>query len=742
MKLYKQRKILSSIIMWTMVVIARLSFGQQPVQAATLDCSTASNINVPVQECEALLDLYDDTNGWSRTNATNWDTDTNICTWNGIGCTSAPWSSTVTRVTNIDLQSNNLVGTLPVSLSALDQIQYFYVHDNQLIWELPSERSTWTGILQFHVYDNQLIWELPSERSTWTNILEFHAGNNQLVWELPSERLTWTNMLQFFAGNNQLVWELPSERLTWTNIQYFYVHDNQLIWELPSERSTWTNIQKFEVDNNLIQGYVPDSRATNRQDRGNSRVVLSRNCIQTQWYNETTQLWIDANVDLSDQGSCSIADLSITKTANIVTAGHNHTIIYTIQYQNNGLDDATDVQIYDILGTGLVFVSASTGYTINEQYGALYGVAGDTCFASLASDTSGPYADALNQFASLEEGMSFEDLLIAGVGYEWGANRWQFWIDIIDSFFEEGSFRANMLQIGVDITDLDPSCGTLWISAIEFSLWSLASGSWWSFTLTAQVDGSQIGAWQTTILNKVTITSIDTDPVTENNKSIASVVYWNLTNPPERLIDPPKRLIIDKCPDGDRSWSYYDNVCDEPVHPAAPEDKDVPMLSEKRTATYCLYDDGDFANYIFSDVQGTRYDKAVQSLLSHCLVHWYKDIDNSFRVYDTTKRGELYKVFARMVWVTFDLNHPGKHRSYGYYEAGQKIGLWKGIDTTRDPKNAINYRDFMVVVKNYLQYMWVMSWAKNIPIAGSATITRWSFANIVSMLLSAVQTTK
>lgn len=49
--------------------------------AATLDCSTASNINVPVIECQALLDLYDTTSGlgWNQNN--DWDSDSDICTW-------------------------------------------------------------------------------------------------------------------------------------------------------------------------------------------------------------------------------------------------------------------------------------------------------------------------------------------------------------------------------------------------------------------------------------------------------------------------------------------------------------------------------------------------------------------------------------------------------------------------------------------------------------------------------------
>jgi len=49
----------------TFSIICGLFFLAQidTASAATLDCSTATNINVPVAECQALLDLYDSTNG-------------------------------------------------------------------------------------------------------------------------------------------------------------------------------------------------------------------------------------------------------------------------------------------------------------------------------------------------------------------------------------------------------------------------------------------------------------------------------------------------------------------------------------------------------------------------------------------------------------------------------------------------------------------------------------------------------
>jgi uncharacterized repeat protein (TIGR01451 family) len=55
------------------------------------------------------------------------------------------------------------------------------------------------------------------------------------------------------------------------------------------------------------------------------------------------------------------ADLNITKTANVTTANVGDLVQYTITAHNNGPDDATGLEIVDILPTGLDFVSASDG---------------------------------------------------------------------------------------------------------------------------------------------------------------------------------------------------------------------------------------------------------------------------------------------------------------------------------------------------------------------------------------------
>ena len=97
--------------------------------AANLVCGTAFNIAVPVSECQALVDLYTYTNGGAWTNNTNWNTDTNICLWEGIGCTPADGSG-FAHVQIIDLDENNLNGSVPQTIGNLPYLTSVALYRN------------------------------------------------------------------------------------------------------------------------------------------------------------------------------------------------------------------------------------------------------------------------------------------------------------------------------------------------------------------------------------------------------------------------------------------------------------------------------------------------------------------------------------------------------------------------------------------------------------------------------------
>ena len=76
-------------------------------------------------ERQALIDLYNATDGANWTNNTNWDTDPNstsdVSTWFGVTITEI---SAQKYVTHIQLSDNNINGTIP-SLVSLIKLETF-----------------------------------------------------------------------------------------------------------------------------------------------------------------------------------------------------------------------------------------------------------------------------------------------------------------------------------------------------------------------------------------------------------------------------------------------------------------------------------------------------------------------------------------------------------------------------------------------------------------------------------------
>jgi len=98
-------------------------------QAAT-DCSLVTEI--PSSECQALIALYNSTDGDNWTNNTGWNVTNTPCSWEGITCNDEG------HVTKIELQRNQLSGSLPAEIGTLTHLQWLYLYNNQLSGSIPA----------------------------------------------------------------------------------------------------------------------------------------------------------------------------------------------------------------------------------------------------------------------------------------------------------------------------------------------------------------------------------------------------------------------------------------------------------------------------------------------------------------------------------------------------------------------------------------------------------------------------
>ena len=86
----------------------------------------------PSSDRDVLVSLYNATDGPNWRNSANWLTDSDPSTWHGVTAANG-------RVTGINLEGNNLSGTIPPELGNLSHLSHLNLASNRLSGSIPPE---------------------------------------------------------------------------------------------------------------------------------------------------------------------------------------------------------------------------------------------------------------------------------------------------------------------------------------------------------------------------------------------------------------------------------------------------------------------------------------------------------------------------------------------------------------------------------------------------------------------------
>ena len=223
------------------------------VQADSVsDFSCADVTEIPQSECEALVALYNSTNGPGWTNSTNWLVSNTPGNWYGVTITSG-------HVTDVVLSINNLLGNIPPEVGNLTSLQNLSLWSNQLSGSLPPELGDLTGLIYLLLDSNQLSGSIPPELGN-LNLLSFlMLSGNQLSGSIPSELGNILMLQDLDLSNNQLTGSIPPELGNYNNMNYLFLNDNQLSGSIPAELGNLTFLRLLWLQGNRLEGDIPST---------------------------------------------------------------------------------------------------------------------------------------------------------------------------------------------------------------------------------------------------------------------------------------------------------------------------------------------------------------------------------------------------------------------------------------------------------------------------------------------------
>lgn len=266
----------------------------------------SSSAAIPDSERQALIAIYEATDGGAWAINTNWCT-TSPCPIESptfappgsecyMGTPGGGWFGVVcnhdkTHVIGLNLSANNLTGSLP-PIAALTAMQDFLVSNNELGGTLP-ELGALTSLRSFGAAANHIGGSIPSLAGL-ASLQSFLVGDNELTGSLPS--FDGLSALKAFdARENRLTGPLPAlaghgalvnfvvfgNAISGTipdlsgldSLIYFYVNRNRLDGSIPP-LAALTALRRFFVSDNLLTGTIPELPAGVFQvDFGNNRLT-------------------------------------------------------------------------------------------------------------------------------------------------------------------------------------------------------------------------------------------------------------------------------------------------------------------------------------------------------------------------------------------------------------------------------------------------------------------------------------
>ena len=177
---------------------------------ATFSCASVTEI--PQLECEALVSLYNRTNGPYWKNQTNWLRTDHPSQWHGVYVGGG-------HVYGLSLTANYLHGSLPPKLGDLTNLSWLYLDQNHLTDSIPFELGSLAQLQYLKLGGNQLTGSIPAELGNLAQLRYLNLGGNLLTGPIPPELGNLTQLLQLDLYVNPLSGGIPPELGNLTQLQ-------------------------------------------------------------------------------------------------------------------------------------------------------------------------------------------------------------------------------------------------------------------------------------------------------------------------------------------------------------------------------------------------------------------------------------------------------------------------------------------------------------------------------------------
>ncbi|CAL5343061.1 unnamed protein product [Camellia sinensis] len=205
---------------------------------------------------------------------TSWNESIHFCHWHGVTCSAD-------RVTMLDLQSQNLVGSIsphignlsfltvlqlynnsftdeiPPEIGNLQRLQILRLHNNSITRQIPVNISACSSLVRINFAINMLVGNIPVQLGLLSILQALYLDKNNFTGGIPSSLGNLSSFNDLSASYNNLGGAIPETLGHLTYLTFIGLGYNNLSNTIPASIFNLTNLKEFHASYNNIQGSLP-----------------------------------------------------------------------------------------------------------------------------------------------------------------------------------------------------------------------------------------------------------------------------------------------------------------------------------------------------------------------------------------------------------------------------------------------------------------------------------------------------
>ena len=199
---------------------------------------------------QALVALYNATDGPNWHSNKNWSSDEPLNAWIGVIVSNG-------RVISLDLSYTNLTGHIPAELGGLSRLVWLYLSGNQLTGPIPAELGGLSRLVWLYLSGNQLTGPIPAELGNLASLELLNLSTNQLTGHIPAELGGLSRLVWLYLSGNQLTGSIPPELGNLANLESLNFRWNNLTGHIPAKVGNLANLKGLFLSGNHLTGHIP-----------------------------------------------------------------------------------------------------------------------------------------------------------------------------------------------------------------------------------------------------------------------------------------------------------------------------------------------------------------------------------------------------------------------------------------------------------------------------------------------------